>query len=87
MSATAIQQAITVAGSQAKLAKLIGVTQGLVSLWARGATIPTRHFAAIERSTGITAQALLIDELSKHGDADALPCEPGASTPADQEGI
>jgi DNA-binding transcriptional regulator YdaS (Cro superfamily) len=65
MSTSAITRAVAKAGSQQRLAELIGVTQGLVSQWVNGARVATRHFEAIERETGITAQELLTDEMAK----------------------
>jgi DNA-binding transcriptional regulator YdaS (Cro superfamily) len=62
---TAIQKAVQKAGGQTALAGVIGVTQGLVWQWLQGARIPTRHFAAIEKATGVTAMQLLADEMSK----------------------
>jgi DNA-binding transcriptional regulator YdaS (Cro superfamily) len=62
---TAIQKAVTAAGGQTALAVAIGVTQGRVWQWLKGDGIPTRHFAAIERATGITAQDLFADEMAK----------------------
>jgi len=69
MTQTAIQRAVTIAGSQEKLAEAIGVTQGLVSQWCNGATIATRHFAAIEQATKVTAGELLVDEMAKANSA------------------
>jgi DNA-binding transcriptional regulator YdaS (Cro superfamily) len=65
MSTSAISRAVTEAGSQQRLAELIGVTQGLVSQWCNGARVATRHFSAIEKTTGVTAQELLADEMAK----------------------
>jgi DNA-binding transcriptional regulator YdaS (Cro superfamily) len=62
---TAIKQAVDKAGGQTVLAAAIGVSQGLVWQWLHGASIPTKHFEAIERATGITAHALLADEMVK----------------------
>lgn len=62
---TALERAIERAGSQDKLATIIGVSQGLVSQWLNGAPIPPRHFPNIEAGTGVTAHELLDDELAK----------------------
>jgi len=65
MTIPAIQRAVSIAGSQEKLAEAIGVTQGLVSQWCNGAAVATRHFAAIERETKVSAGELLVDEMAK----------------------
>lgn len=62
---SALERAISVAGSQEKLAAAIGVSQGLISQWLNGAQITTKHFPKIEAATGVTAQELLEDELRK----------------------
>lgn len=62
---SAIERAIEQAGSQAKLADGIGVSQGRVSQWVKGAPIPVQHFLEIERLTGVTPHELLEDELEK----------------------
>lgn len=65
MTNTAIKRAIAIAGNQENLAKAIGVSQGLISQWINGAQIATRHFAAIENVTKVTASELLVDEMAK----------------------
>jgi DNA-binding transcriptional regulator YdaS (Cro superfamily) len=66
MKAKAIEQAVKKAGGQTALANAIGVSQGLVWQWLQqGKPIPTRHFGPIERVTGVTAAALLADEMVK----------------------
>ncbi|TPG50163.1 transcriptional regulator [Rhodanobacter glycinis] len=65
MKTEAINTAVKVAGGQTALAARIGVSQGLVWQWTRGQAIATKHFAAIERETGVTAHQLLADELAK----------------------
>lgn len=62
---TALGRAIEKAGSQEKLAALIGVTQALVSQWVNGAPIPNKYFPLIEKATGVSAYDLLDDELAK----------------------
>lgn len=75
MHTQAIEKAITEAGGQTALARAINVSQGLVWQWCNGAPIPTKHFAAIERATGVTAHALLADEMAK-AEANASPKSP-----------
>lgn len=65
MKQPAIQRAVQKAGGQTALADAIGVSQGLVWQWLNGAQINTRHFAPIEKATGIKAGDLLVDEMAK----------------------
>lgn len=46
-----IERAIRLAGSQANLARLIGVTQQTISNWKDGAVIRAEFCSAIERET------------------------------------
>lgn len=62
---TAIKRAVERAGGQAALATAIGVSSGLVWQWLNGSAITTRHFAPIERATGVGVNDLLADELVK----------------------
>lgn len=53
MNKTAIQKAVEAAGGQTALAKLIGVSQGLVWQWCDGRlAVRAEHCASIERVVG-----------------------------------
>ena len=54
-----LQQAIEIAGSQVKLAKLLGISHQALNKW-RDAP-PTRHIIAIERLTGVHRSLLRPD--------------------------
>lgn len=57
--ATGIDKAIAEAGSQVKLAALIGATQQMISYWKRtGIVSDTGMCAAIERATGVHCEEL-----------------------------
>jgi DNA-binding transcriptional regulator YdaS (Cro superfamily) len=63
----AINRAIEIFGSQREFAERIGVTQGLVSRWARGGSVHQRHFRAIQKATRgkVKPIHLLDDELRR----------------------
>lgn len=61
MSSDALRQAIEVAGSQTKLARVIGATQGHVSQWLRRGKVPADKVLLIERATGIPRAELRPD--------------------------
>ena len=66
---SAIDRAIEIAGGQDALAKLVGVTQSLVSQWRRGATsIHPRHFLFIEKATKgqVKRAELLNEQIARH---------------------
>lgn len=65
MKQSAIQKAVAKAKGQTALAHAIHVSQGLVWQWLQGKPVHTRHFAAIERATGVSVHELLADELAK----------------------
>ncbi|EPN1319991.1 transcriptional regulator [Enterobacter hormaechei] len=56
-----IQKAIRVAGSQANLAKMIGVGQSTISKWLNGAEISSRYISALVTAMGgkVTAEEIL----------------------------
>jgi DNA-binding transcriptional regulator YdaS (Cro superfamily) len=55
-----IEQAIRAAGSQAKLAEMLGCTQQNVSAWLRRGYATPKQAVAIEQVTGIS-RATLVD--------------------------
>ena len=57
---TGIEEAIYVAGSQAKLAKILGCTQQNVGFWLRQGYCPAERVIEVEQATGI-ARGRLID--------------------------
>lgn len=59
----AIRRAVEIAGSQAKLGQLIGVSQTGVASWLRLKTIPVEHCPAIEKATAgrVTCEQLRPD--------------------------
>lgn len=56
-----MQRAVEVAGGQTALARLIGVTQGLIWHYVRNAQPPPERCAEIERATGVTCEELRPD--------------------------
>lgn len=64
---TAIHRAVSIAGSQSKLAAALGVSQVRVSQWCSGEPIPVRYWPLIERASErkVTMTELLSDELAK----------------------
>jgi DNA-binding transcriptional regulator YdaS (Cro superfamily) len=51
MSKQAISKAIAIAGSQARLAALVGSTQQSVSWWLNSGVVPPKWVLPIERAT------------------------------------
>lgn len=57
-----ISDAVQVMGGQVPLAKLLGVTPGLVSQWVTGrGKVAARHCLAIETATGVSRHELRPD--------------------------
>lgn len=56
-----IEKAISLAGSQSDLAKIVGVGQSTVSKWLNGAEISSRYISAIVKATDgkVTTDELL----------------------------
>ena len=69
---TGIEQAIHAAGSQKRLAELLGCTQQNVSFWVRQGYVPVERIREIEQATGVHRSILidpaLIDLLSPASD-------------------
>jgi DNA-binding transcriptional regulator YdaS (Cro superfamily) len=67
-----IEQAVAAAGSQAKLADMLGCTQQNVSFWVRQGYVPVERIREIEQATGVHRSILidpaLIDLLSPASD-------------------
>ncbi len=59
---TLIRRAVENAGGQVKMAKAVGVTQGLVSNWCNGATIASRHFSKIADAGRVSKVKLMESE-------------------------
>lgn len=57
---TGIEQAIYAAGSQAKLAQLLGCSQQNVGFWLRQGYCPAERVVEVEQATGV-GRALLIN--------------------------
>lgn len=60
---TGIEQAIYAAGSQAKLAKLIGCTQQNVGFWLRQGYCPAERVIEVEQATGVDRKLLINPKL------------------------
>lgn len=58
---TPLERAIEKAGSQAKLAELVGCTQAAISNYARGRRLPGELAVEIERATGVPRKELRPD--------------------------
>lgn len=59
---TPIQQAVEIAGGQASLARMLGVSGSFVSQLVAGhRPVPAKKCAAIEKATGITREELRPD--------------------------
>lgn len=56
----AIEKAITIAGSQSQLARLVGVDQSAVHKWLFGGGIRAQHIPALSRATN---GQISVDEL------------------------
>ena len=59
-----LQQAIEIAGSQVKLAKLLGITHQAINKWR---DVPVHHIIAIERATGVHRSLLRPDLYEEPG--------------------
>ena len=55
-----IEQAIRAAGSQTRLAEVLGCSQQNISSWLRRGYVPPRQALAIEQATGVS-RAVLVD--------------------------
>lgn len=53
---TALKRAISLAGNQAKLAKILNIGRSNISHWKRERAVPSQHALEIERLFGIDAQ-------------------------------
>ena len=60
---TGIEEAIYVAGSQAKLAKILGCTQQNVGFWLRQGYCPAERVIEVEQATGIARDRLINPKL------------------------
>jgi DNA-binding transcriptional regulator YdaS (Cro superfamily) len=61
---TGIEQACYAAGSQAKLADLLGCSQQNVSSWLRRGWVPASRVVEIEQATGVDRKLLINPRLS-----------------------
>ena len=59
-----IEAAIRIAGSQTKLAKLVGVTQQNISVWLRQGYVPLLPAVKVEQATGVPRRKLLHPEIA-----------------------
>jgi DNA-binding transcriptional regulator YdaS (Cro superfamily) len=57
----AIYKAIKTAGTQQKLADIVGVSKMAVSLWRKKGHIPAEHILKIEKATGVSRHKLRPD--------------------------
>lgn len=57
----AIEQAIEIAGGQARLARQLGVVPMAVSQWKRRGQVPASRCLAVEEATGVSRFALRPD--------------------------
>jgi DNA-binding transcriptional regulator YdaS (Cro superfamily) len=58
MAQTVLQKAVAIAGSQAKLAEAVGVTQQTVSYWVANNQVGAKHVLAVSRLTGLAPHDL-----------------------------
>lgn len=56
---TGIEKAVEVAGGQAELAKLMGVSRQAIQQWVARGYIPRQQCAAMEAQTGVSQAELL----------------------------
>lgn len=61
MKTKPIKRAVELAGGQAALARIVGVTQPTVWAWLRKGEMPAEYVLATERATGISRHALRPD--------------------------
>lgn len=59
-----IHAAVTAAGSQQKLAELLGVTQQVISTWCRRGYVPVRRAQEIEATLGVPRSSLISPRLA-----------------------
>lgn len=59
--AEALRLAVKVTGSQAAMARLLGVAQPSVWRWLHGQELPAEHVLAVETATGISRHELRPD--------------------------
>jgi DNA-binding transcriptional regulator YdaS (Cro superfamily) len=58
----ALEQAVTIAGSQTRIARICGVTQASVWKWLRRKKrLPAEHVLRVEAATGVSRHALRPD--------------------------
>lgn len=57
----ALIEATRICGSQAELARRIGLSQQVVNNWARRGNVPAEYCPAIERETGVRCESLRPD--------------------------
>lgn len=60
---TGIEEAIYAAGSQTKLAKMLGCTQQNVGFWLRQGYCPAERIIEVEQATGISRMRLINPKL------------------------
>lgn len=58
-----IAAAVEAAGSQQKLARLLGVTQQVISTWCRRGWVPVRRAQEIEATLGVPRATLISPRL------------------------
>lgn len=68
-----IAQAVELAGSQRKLAKILGVTQQAVSLWVEQGWVPMRRIEKIEEKFSIPRSRLVNPLIIDFVSAEKLP--------------
>jgi DNA-binding transcriptional regulator YdaS (Cro superfamily) len=68
---TGIQQVIKQMGSQSALAKLLGVSQQVISQWERQGYVPVGRILEIEAQSGVSRRLLIDPRLSDLLDAGA----------------
>lgn len=59
-----IEQAVKAAGSQVKLAAMLGTTQQNVSSWCRRGYVPPKMAVSIELATGVSRSTLVDPKLA-----------------------
>lgn len=81
----ALVEAVSIAGSQSELARIVGVTQQAVSGWiAKGRPLPAEHVLAVEAATGISRHVLRPDIYPIENTASPGP-QPGVTPSAGSE--
>lgn len=69
MNETGIARAISIAGSQAKLGVLLGVSQQAVAQWLKQGFVPGDRVVEIEAQTGVGRLALIAPRVVSLTDA------------------